>query len=1006
MELNNKHIQRIFIITILVFLFCVQTRSQTYSNYNKVEGLNSNVVYCIMQDSKGYVWVGTEAGAARYDGNKFLYFSMEDGLTDNDVFQIHEDQKGRIWFLTNSGKPCVYENDKILNGTNTLWLSKIQPKKLAKSFLIGDNNDIWFSTLDTVYHFRNDQLVDKIYPENISSIDNNCQGVFNYKDSMFVLTNKYLINCQSKKKLWLQPDFEINVSYVFANIIRDKIFYFSKNKLIEISLNDRKISEVYSFEKSDNGLIVSESLNSDSIFISSRLGVFEKQNGSKKVIKKSSQYNLITKVLKDNEGNIWLTSLSEGLYLKKKFHQNATTVIDTKGRFKIGASNSINKINNKVFIGYNDGNYIVIKNGNVSYERLQTKDIFGKSRQIINTDKGQWFVFGTQAVLKKKGGEFKFPYPTKQISQNSSSHYFASSFGLFKQYEKNSFLNPSNKGIYDYSSYLQISKVRANVICELTNDSVVTGGIYGIDLYVKDKKIDPLPWKSEITEKYISKIIKTSECDFVISSTNFGVGIAHKDSIYQINKTNGLLSNICNSVFSNSPGIIWVATSLGLNKIKYQINPNRVIDFTIENYTYKIRNSAFFCNDVAVFNDSLFVLTPDGTYIHEFSKDYLIKNVPKNEIEGIYVGSQKFSYKSKYFLESNQNNLKIKFIGISFQSNEAIQYKYKLLPYDTSWNLTENTVVEYPHLDPGEYKFLVTSSLSNGIWNPKPIGIAIQIKKPFYNTFWFLILSIISFCLFAYLLFRFLIKRVHEKNSIINKSLELQKDNAILHSEKLVYLNKLIELEQKALSLQMNPHFIFNVINAIKGLYSNNEKFVADNYVDKFAKLMRMILDNNSTSFISLNDELEIQNSYIELALLRYEQKFQCSIKIDPSIDMNSIYLPPMLLQPFIENAIIHGVAPLKSNGFIFLNISISGDVLIFELIDNGIGRDKSKEINKYKIHESKGIHITSERLKLLHPQSKLIISDIVSDLNQVCGTKVYIEIPFKRLKYDQSYNN
>lgn len=227
-----------------------------------------------------------------------------------------------------------------------------------------------------------------------------------------------------------------------------------------------------------------------------------------------------------------------------------------------------------------------------------------------------------------------------------------------------------------------------------------------------------------------------------------------------------------------------------------------------------------------------------------------------------------------------------------------------------------------------------------------------------------------------------------------NEKLETQHKQAI-------YEKELIELEHQALRLHMNPHFIFNAINSIQGFYASGETNKAKLYISKFSGLLRMILDHSKKEFIDISDELKIINYYLELNELRFEDKFIYEIEVDRKLIDEHCSIPPMLIQPFIENAIIHGIAPLKTKGKINVSIKEEGDYIKCEISDNGVGRNHSYELNKDRIHNSTGIKVTMERIKMINGELNKKNSFEIVDMEDEQGKPTGTLVRFYVLKND-----
>jgi len=224
----------------------------------------------------------------------------------------------------------------------------------------------------------------------------------------------------------------------------------------------------------------------------------------------------------------------------------------------------------------------------------------------------------------------------------------------------------------------------------------------------------------------------------------------------------------------------------------------------------------------------------------------------------------------------------------------------------------------------------------------------------------------------------------------------------LIRQNKLREQQKNLLLQQKLFRSQMNPHFIFNSLTCIQGFITEKDTRTASRYLSKFAKLIRNILDSSIEEFIPLAEEIATIENYLELQKVRYEGKFDYSIEVDETIDAESMLIPPMLAQPFIENSIEHGFKHKKARGNLKIRFSIKNNLFIFEVEDDGIGREKAQEIvfKQNKDHRSMATDITRERLMVLNKKLKqkirLSIVDIKNEKNEPAGTKVTFDIPYR----------
>jgi sensor histidine kinase YesM len=225
----------------------------------------------------------------------------------------------------------------------------------------------------------------------------------------------------------------------------------------------------------------------------------------------------------------------------------------------------------------------------------------------------------------------------------------------------------------------------------------------------------------------------------------------------------------------------------------------------------------------------------------------------------------------------------------------------------------------------------------------------------------------------------FWIKRIKNREQKRREALEIQ--------------NRLLQLEQKALQLQMNPHFIFNALNSIQSLIVTQDYGVARQEINHFAKLMRGILNNSRKTSISLKEEIETLEEYLHIEQFCQKNPFTFTVKTSDAIDPENLEIPPMLLQPFVENAVIHGVSTLNYEGHIEVFFDTNEDVLTCRVRDNGIGREKTALLQEARKsgHQSVALSVTQERLTAIG--GSLVLQDILDANGKVCGTEAIIRL-------------
>ena len=338
-------------------------------------------------------------------------------------------------------------------------------------------------------------------------------------------------------------------------------------------------------------------------------------------------------------------------------------------------------------------------------------------------------------------------------------------------------------------------------------------------------------------------------------------------------------------------------------------------------------------------------------------------------------------------LKHNQNSLTIDYSLAEFINQKNVQFAWMAEGYINEWvvapisgNVTIPAILN--GLSPGKYVFRVKARVGNEDWRTQQAQLEIIITSPFWRIWWFWAAAIAGISVIVFLIVKLRVRSVRKQERL-----------------KAAHEKELLELEAKALRAQMNPHFIFNCLNSIKSLIQQHEEEKSVSYLTTFSKLIRTLFNNADKKEISLYDEIETCKLYLQLEAMRFDAKFSYSVNVNENIDLKSVQVPALIIQPFIENAIWHGIVP-RGNGKILLSVSkYNGDIGVI-IEDDGIGREASqqnKSASGLTTHQSKGVNLTQSRLKLdnLLQQRKATIETIdkKDESGKAAGTKVIITI-------------
>jgi ligand-binding sensor domain-containing protein len=443
---------------------------------------------------------------------------------------------------------------------------------------------------------------------------------------------------------------------------------------------------------------------------------------------------------------------------------------------------------------------------------------------------------------------------------------------------------------------------------------------------------------------------------------------------------------------------IWVGTEKGLDRL-YLDSLNEIR--SVEHYGFEegfegveTNINANYCDQ----DDNLWFGTVNGLYKYQGGEvNYAQRKPPLLWIEDFQIAYQSIEeteYRDYYedgkmvkdlLLPYDQNNIQFNFKAIHFIYWKNIQYRWRLSGVNPDWTPPSKiNAAVYSNLTPGKYTFEVKASIDDN-WDVEALQINFEIDQPYWEKFWFKAsyYSLTAFILLLIILI--IVFRVRRKNRAIREKLEMEKN--------------LIELEQKALRLQMNPHFIFNVLNSIHNLIILNDPDKARYALSKFSKLMRRVLENSREKFISIDDEVETLENYVQLEKLTSGIDLNLEFDIDEELDTHEELLPPLMIQPFIENAIIHGLKDLDRRGEIKIGFKLLNEHLLeCSIADNGRGRKKAAQINSQKenYHKSTALAVTQERLSNLNEDGSFVpfeIVDLTTKLGDPCGTQIVFRL-------------
>jgi len=949
MLITNKYQQFSGLCKILTAVFLclfiqlnVFAQNPPYISYNEQNGISTSVVYGLFQDSEDNVWFCTNTGVVKFNGNKLASYGKKDGIPGNEVFKIFEDSYHRLWFMTASGRICYYRNKKIYNEKDCPLFAKLKISSFISDIREDNEKKIWIiPDKGSIYCLSPDLNAFTEVPVTIfNSI------FFSYKDSNYISSKQgiYAVDNPMRKVVFTNYDSSI---FFGRHCYADKKVYIGRNKRVEVFDMEKKNMSVINtpeVAESFNAVVSIDSL----LYLCSANGLSIYNRISHK---KSGQYfnsMNVSHVLKDREGSLWISTLNDGVMYIPNMRINFLKSADF---FQ----------NNRILKLAGLGNQVVVGQSN-SRAAYYSRGIF-KPINALSESRGEGVTYAIKASVADSSFFISNQAGFTHFFRDGKTSFIKNIFVLgYAPAGRDSVFISTPSGINKFSLPLKpvffskeyrpafFDNARAEVLYLDAADSVLYAATKKGLLLYKNKKSIPLKFK--ILEGLgFTDIDANVHGLFIATTLGDGVFFFNKDTCIQVNEKSGLTDNMCSSLFIQNDSTAWITTLHGLNRIVYKFTAGE-FKIQIKNFYRNDGLPSNYINDIYVYEDSIWLATNIGLAIFSERDLQNYTYSPKIAVDAFRVNGMQseLSQGTVIELDRKSNNIVIEFNCRTFKNAGSVLYKYRLVGLNSSWVETRNNQVDFTGLAPGKYTFEVYAYSLNENWKTNIEQVQFGIKPAFWETLWFRILAA-AFILFVAVL-------------IIFKQFRKVKNKFTLQEKIINYQKELLELEQQALRLQMNPHFIFNALNSIQHAILTGKQSDAYNSLELFSSLIRGILENSKHKFISLEDEIEILKIYIEIEAKRFNADFNYEVKIDPEIDTGGIKIPPMLIQPFVENSIWHGLMP-KAEGEKKLILSFTGtdNSVICKVEDNGIGRNKADNTKNKKHNTSLGTALTFNRV-------------------------------------------
>ena len=1036
-----------FFLTSLLFSFGYSFAQNPYHwQLTDDDGLPNLSVNSICQDSLGYIWMATNSGLSRYDGVCIKVFFIK-SIYNQEFKQVITAPKGNIYALTKKGELFEEKEEEFL---------KIEtPKDFGKiiAFQITSSGEVWIHNKQQVYLLSTSKEWQKVV-EFESKKDEILQIALDKDEKLWLLQKKSGTSKINDSKvtpfacescITYQKDY----SSFRLGFYQDQTMLTTegRGRLFLLQENQFQKEKLKGFFVQESPNIIYEDSNKN-IWIGTKDRLHIYTNDFKKDLiadfVTSFSDKEMTDIFEDREHNIWVGTAQNGIYI---FPNVSTTIFDYDNSI-IADSRVISIGNNKerkFLVGLGGGDiefFSVLKDQEVQsedylildneenihdifispledklwvltnadlYEFIGYYDYFYEARtyfrqkilpfsnlnsmaydyqgNVLVSSEDKVSIWNIQGELGKKPPNLakswqKFPQKTDEIQ---FSHFLNTLNLPEDEFDK---LYDDDEA-YEYLEKLGHKQIYKQKFHEVILREVGANAVW-VDSTTQSYWVafeDELIYYQEGVEnivQYQKKSIRGS-CLAQYQNQDIWVGTLF-DGLYQIrnhqvikhlNIEKGLLSNRIITLQAQE-NKLWIGTDKGIQLL--ELKENNFHNFTKQDGLNSISITA-----LKVIDGQVWIGTSSGLMnFPETLIKYQNPIPPKLHLLGVSINEGDTTQNLDFDLDYFENDISVFFRAISIRSRGNFYYEYRLLGLDSTWTRLESSAneVRFNSLPYGNFTFQIRAFNEDGVASSFQ-SIQMAIAKPFWLQWWFFttIILVIIGVLSSIFLYRL---RNERKRSLI--------------------LQELRGSQLTALKAQMNPHFIFNALNSIQEFILLNEKRLANSYLGKFADLMRLMLDMSNKDWVSLEEELKALQLYLELEALRFEESFSYDVQIMNNIELEEITIPPMIIQPHIENAIKHGLLHKKENRKMWLRIKLleTDSLLYCEVEDNGVGRQKSAQLQLHrpKSHQSFATSATQRRLELLnYTRNKNINVDIIdleSNEKKPLGTKVIMNIPVK----------
>lgn len=937
-----------------------------YYTIHDGDGLPSNEVYQLYQDSFGYMWLGCNSGLFRYDGFKFIHFKNAN-QNSVAVSGLYNTSGNRLYCQNFSGQLFYVNYDSLVLCADVKERIRAHP-----AYTVDKYNNVWIGLPGGMIKkdtsgkeellFKNELYIIEIEP----CADGSLYAIDLAKGLLKIARTE---NGYSWKKIAGLPG-AFNNSRTTIEQYGDRYFALSSsnkdyNYFITQLRNDSAILIKYIPANSLAEFIYSLTIINDKIWLGTSSGAY-RLNLQGEVEQHYFLNEKVSDILQDREGNYWFSTLQNGLFIIPNtslvsFTTNNSPLTDNNITALRAASN------NDLLIGTYSGDVYHYSVNSNSLELLP------RSKNTTYRNVTTILPFDTEHIIVSRGSISVINI------KNKTDHSYPSAYIRDMAWTGDSITIASSEMIGTITNISQlISKhgYHTNTIKSIAGKNVcfdaASGATWvslntGLAIYENDSFT---PFKIKTQPLYSNALYADNRGIWVGTVSDGIYNIRNRNITAHLNTTNGLQGNNVRCITSVHD-TLYIATDVCIN-IYYPYGSFAHVDYTDGINAKEITSLAIVGTHLFIGTiRGLFRLPVNAPVTNNIAPNILITSVIANGIE---------QDKTKpVTLNWDDATILINFSSVALRSRGRFSYLYRVSGFRNNWEEMDGSInyVRLNHLPPGNYTFEVKAVNEDGIMSKETASIKVIAEAPYWQRWWFYIMIFVLGSLIVALVFIFRIKKIKQQAEI---------------------RNQVTSSQLTALKAPMNPHFMYNTLNSIQDLILQNDIKNTNYYLSRYSTLMRKILESSEHNEIELTEEIEILQLYMELEKLRFGNDFTYTIAVSEAVDKN-ILLPSMLIQPFVENAIKHGLLHKKGQKILEVTFDKNNETLICSIKDNGVGRKKAAEIKgrSQLKHKSFATKATLRRLELVNLNRKHKIELQIKDLETEgvpTGTEVILKIP------------